>query len=491
MRFTSPPIVAILATAASCHSHSSPPPVTIAMSQAPDVTGEWKATLTVNGMSLRLMFQLSGNADATLHGEVRSLDQGNAVIPLSIAKYDAAPTPTLTLELKPGGATFVGHPAKTADGLDSWVGTMSQGGQMLPMTLERGSFAQVQRPQEPRAPFPYRAEDVTFDNRAAKVTLAGTLTLPDVEKTPGKRYRAVILITGSGPQNRDEELLGHKPFWVLADHLTRAGIAVLRYDDRGTAKSTGNFATSTTFDFADDAAAALAYLRSRDDIDPADLGLLGHSEGAEIAPMLAARDPHIAFIVMIGGPGVTGEQISVEQGRLIALASGVSPDAQAVNSSLQKTMFELALKNVSPADATPLLKQAIAVQLAALSQAKRDETLASLTKDYPSLLAPWIHNFLSYDPAPALTKVHVPVLALYGEHDLQVPPAQNIPPVKAALANNPHAVIKILPGLNHLMQTSSTGTGLPSEYQTITETMSPIALDAITAFILAPSASPH
>jgi hypothetical protein len=281
----------------------------------------------------------------------------------------------------------------------------------------------------------------------------------------------VVLVTGSGPQNRDEELMGHKPFLVLADYLTRRGIAVLRYDDRGVGRSTGRFATATTADFASDAWAAWQTLSARPDINAKRIGLLGHSEGGLIAPMLAAAHPEIAFVVMLAGPGVTGEQIMLKQAEAIGKASGAPEAAVAANTDLQKQVFAILREETS--------MDRIAERIGAIPTGSK-EASAALVKQSVS---PWMRYFALYDPAPALAKVRCPVLAITGELDLQVLPAQNLPAIRAALkqgGNTDHTVLE-LPGLNHLLQPAKTG--LPAEYAQIETTMAPAALDMITAWI--------
>jgi pimeloyl-ACP methyl ester carboxylesterase len=281
-----------------------------------------------------------------------------------------------------------------------------------------------------------------------------------------------VLITGSGAQNRDEEIFGHKPFLVLADHLTRHGIAVLRYDDRGVGKSTGNFATATSEDFAADAWAAWQALAARPEIDRVRIGLVGHSEGGIIAPMLAAAHPEIAFVVMLAGTGVPGDQVMLRQAAAIMKASGASDDAIAANTTLQQQVFAILREEKTTAR--------IVERLQAISVPGSKEASAALVKQSSS---PWFRFFATYDPAPALTKVRCPVLALAGQLDLQVLPAQNLPAIGAALkqgGNQRHTVLE-LPGLNHLFQPAKTG--LPAEYAQIEETMAPAALDTVTTWI--------
>ncbi len=220
---------------------------------------------------------------------------------------------------------------------DKIVGTLSQGGGSFPVTLSRGGIALPKRPQEPKPPYPYYSEDVKFDNPSAKITLAGTLTLPKKDGV----FPVVVLITGSGPQNRDEELLGHKPFLVLSDYLTRNGIGVLRYDDRGVGQSLGKFSTSTTQDFADDVRSAVGYLKTRKDVKKNKIGLIGHSEGGIIAPMVAANSKDIAFIVLLAGTGIPGDQILLLQKELIERASGVAESDIQRGQKLNKGAFEI------------------------------------------------------------------------------------------------------------------------------------------------------
>jgi fermentation-respiration switch protein FrsA (DUF1100 family) len=318
-------------------------------------------------------------------------------------------------------------------------------------------------------PYPYRSEDVAYPGKAAGVTLAATLTVP-----PGKGpFPAVLLIVGSGPHDRDESLLGHKPFLVLSDYLTRKGIVVLRADKRGVGKSTGDYATATTADFASDAEAGVRFLKTRPEVDAHKIGLIGHSEGAIIAPMAAVADHDVAFVVMLAGSGVPGDQIIVEQGRLIAMASGESKDKADADSEKERETLKIVETEKDPVALRDLLGAKLA------TEGVPDAQVAAQIK---ALTSPWMRYFLTYDPATALRKLTVPVLALSGSLDLQVPPAQNLPPIRAALAANTHAEIDEPPGLNHLFQTAKTGS--PAEYGQIEETMSPVALDKIASWIL-------
>ncbi|MDZ7716434.1 MAG: alpha/beta fold hydrolase [Balneolaceae bacterium] len=273
---------------------------------AQDITGQWNGVLNVMGSQLELVFHIE-ETDNGYSATFDSPDQGAMGIPFSSASFS---DDTLRLAASNISATYKGVLKA-----DSLIGTWSQGGQSFPLNMSRNEVKKEEpkRPQEPEKPYPYYEEEVTFKNEKDSLTLAGTLTIP--EKTGS--YPAVILISGSGAQNRNEEILGHKPFLVLADHLTRNGIAVLRYDDRGTAESTGDHSTATSKDFAQDVISAIEYLQSREEIDSDNIGLVGHSEGGLIAPMVANDTDDVAFIVMLAGPGVPGKEISLMQARTL------------------------------------------------------------------------------------------------------------------------------------------------------------------------------
>jgi hypothetical protein len=371
---------------------------------------------------------------------------------------------------------------------DTLDGHWVQSGRSLPLRLGRtvGSV-EYARPQEPKPPFPYAAVEVTFDNpEADSVTLAGTLTLPG---GPGP-HPAVVLVTGSGAQNRNEELLGHKPFLVLADHLTRRGIAVLRYDDRGVGGSTGGFFGATSEDFASDARAAVEYLATHDDIRADAIGIAGHSEGGLVAPMVAARSERVAFIVMMAGTGVRGELILYDQGELILRANGAAEDAIAANRVNQEAMFRVVMQEEDPELAAEGLR---VLMLRRIDEMTGEELeVSGITDENRDLVVeqqiaqingPWFRFFLSFEPADVLRRVRVPVLAINGEKDLQVPAKANLAAIEGALreGGNRDVTIVELPGLNHLFQTA--GSGSPSEYSTIEETFAPAALETISGWI--------
>ncbi len=376
----------------------------------------------------------------------------------------------------------------------SATGVLKQGGE-FPTTLHRLAAGEsvsktLVRPQEPQEPFPYDVHAVHFENAAAGVKLAGTLTIP---RGTGP-FPCVVMVTGSGPQDRDESLLGHRPFLVIADHLTRNGIAVLRYDDRGVAQSKGAFATATSDDFAQDALAAIAFLKTRKGIDGAHLGIVGHSEGGLIAPMCAVRSKDVAFIVMLAGPGMRGAELLALQGKLIRIAEGVPADAAELQAGESVEIYAMVAAGKSDDEVKA------AMRVVALRQLKRDTEMGAMSDEElarkvdevvaeqsAELLRPWFRRFLAYDPRVDLEKVTCPVLALNGEKDLQVPPKENLALIEAALhvAGNTDFTTKELAGLNHLFQTCTTGS--PSEYGQIEETFSPQALDLIAKWIRARS----
>jgi pimeloyl-ACP methyl ester carboxylesterase len=441
-------------------------------SESSHLAGAWLGPLKVGAIELRLVLKITVDGAGKMSAKVDSIDQGAKDIPVdTIALVDG----TLTAELKSIQGKFVG---KLDEAQQALVGTWTQGPQSLPLTLKRTEGdIQLKRPQEPKPPFPYRTIEVEFDNTTDHVRLAGSLTVPD---GPGP-FPAVVLITGSGPQDRDEFLLGHRPFLVLADHLSRRGIAVLRYDDRGVGKSTGNFATSTTYDFKRDAAAALSYLQTRPEIDPRRIGLCGHSEGGIIAPMVASETPAVAFIVLMAGTGVTGEEILYRQGALIARSMGADEGTLARALARQKKLFAEMKQDSQGTHLAETLKELVdGIE----SEQERKVAEQTLKGQAEAINSPWFRTFLVLDPCIALKQVACPVLAINGGKNLQVDPAQNLPEIAAALkaGGNRDVTIRELPGLNHLFQTCQTGA--VSEYGQIEETIAPVALDSISDWIV-------
>lgn len=440
--------------------------------------GIWEGTLDAGAAKLRLVLHVTLGDDGVLHGTMDSPDQGATGIPASSVSAEGE---TLAFVIATLGARYQGTLSADGGSLD---GTFSQSGASFPLALTKvAAPSEPDRPQHPRPPFPYGVVEVEVANPEAGVTLSGTLTLP-----PGDGpFPAAVLVSGSGPQDRDESLMGHKPFLVLADHLTRQGIAVLRYDDRGVGSSTGTFATATSQDFASDALAAVAFLQARDDMGA--VGIVGHSEGGLVGPLAASRSDAVDFVVMLAGPGLPGEEIVQLQSDLIARADGAPEALVAANLETQRRLFALVRAEPDPDAAAPklraILEESVAALPAEVREAMAEETTATAFEaQVRQVNSPWFRNFLVYDPRPTLEQVRVPVLALNGELDLQVPAEANLREVSAALARggNPDVTVRALPGLNHLLQKAETGS--PTEYARISETMNPAALEAVSAWIL-------
>jgi uncharacterized protein len=435
-----------------------------------DIDGTWMGTLDTGTIKLHVVFHILNSANG-LTATMDSPDQGMKSLQTSAVKRDGA---SLRIEADKLDGVYEGTIPADKSSID---GKWTQKGNTFPLVLKPvkdEALLEPKRPQNPVKPYPYRDEDVTYENKIQNVTLAATFTVPQ-GKGP---FSAVVLITGSGPQDRDETLLGHKPFLILSDYLTRHGIAVLRADDRGTAKSTGDFKTATTADFATDTEAGIAYLKTRLEVDPRKIGLIGHSEGAVIAPMIAARNPDVAFIVMMAGSGVSGDQVLVAQREAIAVASGTKPEEAAKYAAKEKEMLALI-----EAEKVPTEKDDAALEKELREKMAGDVPESQIGLQIKLLTSPWFRYFLTYDPAIALRKVTCPVLVLNGEKDKQVLPEQNLPPIRQALtqAGNKHFEVDELPGLNHLFQTANTGS--PAEYAGIEETMSPVALEKINTWI--------
>lgn len=442
-----------------------------------DITGEWNGALKVQGMQLRLVFHIT-KTDSVYSATMDSPDQGAKDIPMSKVTFDNF---VLNVEMLAANIKYTGK----IDSTGVIIGTFSQGGQSFPMNLSRKAIekALIRRPQEPVKPYPYYSEEVTFENLKDKFTLAGTLTLP---KKEGK-FPVVVLITGSGPQNRDEELMGHKPFLILSDYLTRHGIGVLRYDDRGTYASKGNFAKSTTFDFATDVESAVSYLKSRKEIDKKHIGLIGHSEGGIIAPIVAVNDKDISFIVLMAGTGISGGDILLLQQELIGRASGIKEEDLKKAADINREVYEMIRNSKDTTKLKAEIKDYLKPRINDIpglvipKGMTGDEVIQS---QIGMITSPWMLNFIKYDPAPMLEKVKCPVLAINGTLDLQVPSRVNLPAIERALkkGGNKQVTIKELPGLNHLFQECKTG--LPKEYSEIEQTISPVALETITDWII-------
>ena len=350
------------------------------------------------------------------------------------------------------------------------------------------------RPQEPLKPYPYYTEDITFENSQAGITLAGTLALPSTQRN----FPVAILITGSGPQNRDEEISGHKPFLIIADHLTKQGIAVLRFDDRGVGQSTGEFKTATTADFASDVASAIKYVKSRKEINDNKIGLIGHSEGGMVAPLVASESEDVNFMVMLAGPRIDLVNLMLMQQELLAKAYGISEaDINKYILPVHKKAYHMITtysdSTALKAELKDLIDESYDKIKEAYDRSSADAMISDLTKEEAISMqaeewsSEWYRYFLKYDPASILENVSCPVLALNGDKDLQVTPKENLSAIDSALrrGGNTNVTVKMLPNLNHLFQNCETGS--PEEYDEIDETFSPVALREISDWILVQS----
>lgn len=350
-----------------------------------------------------------------------------------------------------------------------------------PITLRKTeSLPSINRPQEPKPPYPYQITDVSFGNEIENIELSGTLTLPlSKDKVP-----VVVMVSGSGPQNRDEELLGHKPFWVIADYFSRNGIAVLRYDDRGVGKSKGNFNDATTLNFSNDAEAAVKYLKTLEFIDTNKIGIIGHSEGGMIAPMVASRNKSVNFIVLMAGPGLTGEEILLKQSALIAKADGESEKEIKKSHKLNLSIYEIINREPDNTKAAIEIRKVYDKSTKKLS--KEEKKIADGQRDVmiQQITSNWFRYFLSFNPKDYLLKTHCAVLAINGGKDLQVPADEDLKAIEdyLKLANNKNYLIKKFDNLNHLFQNCKNGS--PDEYVKIEETISPEVLGFMKDWIL-------
>ena len=444
---------------------------TAAPRPSPPIRDTWLGQLELGVSKLRLVLHITRSPEGALSATVDSLDQGARGLPVdSISFEDGA----LRFEMKSLQARYEGKMNDTGDEL---TGEFTQGGQALPLAFKAtDQVPSLKRPQEPQKPYPYMEEEVSYENQAAGVKFAATLTLP---KGAGP-FPGVVLLTGSGAQDRNETVFGHQPFLVLADHLTRRGIAVLRADDRGVGGTGAGRPGITTEDLAGDALAGVAYLKTRNGIDPKRIGLIGHSEGGIVAPLAAVRSSDVAFIVLMAGSGVPGEQILLRQSELIARVMGEPEERIEKNRKMNEQVYRVVKQEKDPVAAERRIRELLSTE--------PEMRGAALDAQVQAVLSPWFRHFLTYDPAPTLANVKVPVLAIGGERDLQVPAKENLDAIRAALEGAGHKdhTVRMLAGLNHLFQQCQTGS--VTEYSQIEQTISPDALTIISDWILAHTA---
>lgn len=437
---------------------------------APAFAGYWLGTLAVRARELRLLIHVTN--DPAPAATLVSIDQGNEPRPMQMSVDGRR----LTLSAPGGTIRVTATLAASGATLDA---IFEQGGASFPIVFARvDGPPQLHRPQHPAPPFPYDAIDVTVDG---PVALAGTLTKP----RGGGPFPAVLLISGSGPQDRDHSFFGHKPFLVLADHLTRRGFAVLRVDDRGAGKSSGSRALSTIDDYAADALTGVRWLAAHADVDARRVGLIGHSEGGVVAPLVAARSGAVAFMVLLAAPVMDGSSLAMLQAERIARAAGANADQLALQQALNRRIFDVLAREADESNARAAVRRILEDELGQLGVTSA-ETIAAVEKQMePQIrrgLSPWFRHFLTHDPRPALRAAKIPTLALFGSLDVQVPADANAPLMRETLGgSSSQSEVMTLPGLNHLFQTARTGA--MDEYGRIEETFAPAALDAIAAWL--------
>ncbi len=449
---------------------------TEAQSDKKALAGTWLGNLEVAAVNLRLVFNISFNDRDSLTATLDSPDQGAKDIPLGKV--------TLTSDsLHIDAPLLLGRYTGKFLSDTTITGIWTQSGQSFPVNLQKlpASFI-LTRPQEPQPPFPYHSEEVIIPNKKFNIFLSGTLTIPEGEGP----FPAAILITGSGAQNRDEAIMGHKPFLVIADYLTRNGIAVLRYDDRGVGKSQGNYTDATTADLATDAAAALLFLKEHSKIDPSAIGLIGHSEGGLIACITGASNPDIAFIISLAGTGVKGEQIFFRQQADIARLSGAREEAIKQAAKTNRKLYNIVKKEKDDlvAEEKVMVKYVKILKKQKKSSREIENSVDQLQRTFGAQVYPWFRFFLITDPADYWKKVKCPVLALNGEKDTQIAADVNLTAIEKALRSGGNTNIRTIkfPGLNHLFQHCRSG--LPAEYGKIEETISPEVLEAMASWIM-------
>jgi pimeloyl-ACP methyl ester carboxylesterase len=437
------------------------------------IEGNWKGSLKVAGTELPISFLINYDLKESLTASL--ISQGQTIKADIITNENQE----LTIKFDKINGKFQGKFDRSNSTI---MGIWTQGNQDFELKLQKGELPQDKpRPQELDKPYPYLEKEVKYQNKRANIILGGTLTYPSKEPP----YPATILISGSGAEDRDETIFGHKPFLVLADYLTRRGISVLRVDDRGVGASTGIYMEATNADFASDVKAGIDFLKKQKEINPKKIGLIGHSEGGVIAPIVASNNSDVAFIVLMAGPGLTLEEILYMQGELIAKANEVSEELISKQRRIQEIMFSIIKKEKKLEIAEQKIRKAVSDELKQMKEKNLPSSSQnSIDAQIKMVLSPWFRDFLTYDPKTALSKVKCPVLAINGEKDLQVPPKENLAAIEQALkegGNNNYQIIE-LPSLNHLFQTAKTGA--ITEYAQIEETISQKALEVIGNWLI-------
>ena len=455
---TSPRLLLLAATLlAAATAHAQPAP-------RPSLSGDWSGEVA----TLELTFHLQDPAGGPRTAKLDIVAQNVAGL---VVDFQVLGDSVYLRLSKPVAARFAGR--RSADGLQL-NGEWQQGLRAFPLTLVRagaGKTTGPKRPQQPHAPFPYQTADITFRNEKAGISLAGTYTVP-ADMGP---FPAVVLLTGLGPEDRNETYQGHQPFAVLADYLTRQGIAVLRFDDRGVGQSGGTLKGTTSADYTTDAQAALAWLRAQPGIRKNQVGLIGHSQGGTAAIGAAGQPNGPNFLVLLAAPGLPGDELIVQQSLALTRLQTTDPAQLASTEKMQRAMTQIIQKTPNDAQA----QSALLLYYSAISP----QLAARVKPQLTTLTSPDYRHLLADRPAQTLARVRCPVLALGGSKDVQVPTSRNLAATAAGLktGGNRDVTVKELPGLNHLFQTAPTGA--PAEYATIEETFAPAALQVIGEWI--------
>lgn len=438
------------------------------------LTGSWIGALKFGEHSLPIVVNVNKQNGEVLHVTLESPMQSAKDIDADSAIFRDG---NLSFYIAALNVRFTGKlmPDTLIDG------TFEQNGMNFPLILKKGKYTPkvVPRPQDPQEPFSYFEEDIYFENLKVSIILTGTITVPKHVKNPP----VVVLVSGSGAQNRNGEILNHRPFWVIADYLTQNGIAVLRYDERGVGQSTGKFQGATTYDFANDVHCAIDYLKSRNDINTNRIGIIGHSEGGVVAPLVASQRKDIGFLILLGAPGYNGAEILLMQQEAIALAMGINKDTVAANRKFNAGLYKILLEEKDNAILTEKVTNYISTHLQQTGITDQKVIAETIENTLQIYTEKWMLNFMRHEPVPVLKQIKCPVLAITGSNDLQVPATINLESIKKTLsvAGNKKVTIVNMPNHNHLMQESETG--LPAEYGKTEQTFSPKVLEKMLAWL--------
>ena len=435
--------------------------------------GTWQGAIEVTNMRMRLQMHVAHDDKGRLLASIDNLDQGIQGIPASkVTEKDGE----LSFEIPTFQAEYRGTLSASKNEL---AGDWTQNDSVEKLDFRRSDQPlELRRPQNPTKPYPYAAEEVSFPAGDGKATLAGTLTMPQ-----GAGPFAAVVMIGEGPADRDATTAGHKPFLVLADLLTRKGLAVLRYDKRGTAQSTGSSERATMEDLTSDAGAALTYLKARKEVDAKRVGIIGLGEGGILAAQVAARNTDLDWLVLLATPATSGEQTLLRQSELIARTGGL-PEEQIARSQQFDRMAYTAVREEKSASALEARLNAL-IEKSGLSASMPP---AALQAQIRLMTTPWFRQYLDFNPVPVLEAIKCPVLALNGDRDLQVDADETVPLLRQAYekSGNKDFTVLEIQGVNHLFQKAQSGS--PALYGAIEETMAPEVQNAISGWVAQHSA---